>query len=96
MTKLNLDNFKTEDVKDMSYVFKDVLNWVDMTNMTNRINTKKVKNMKAMFEGCSHMKSLDLSNFDTSLVTDMANFFSGCSSLYSIDFGNTFKTENVK
>lgn len=34
-----------------------------------------------MFSGCSNLRSLDLSKFDTSQVTNMSDMFSGCSSL---------------
>ena len=39
-----------------------------------------------MFDGCSKLTSLDVSNFDTSKVTSMGYMFAGCSSLTSLDF----------
>ena len=41
--------------------------------------------MEYMFEKCISLKSLDISNFDTSSVTNMRHLFSNCSSLTSID-----------
>jgi len=41
--------------------------------------------MGSLFSGCNELKSLDLSNFDTSLVTNMNNMFYGCSLLESLD-----------
>ena len=38
-----------------------------------------------MFDGCSGLTSLDVSNFDTSNVTDMGYMFDGCSGLTSLD-----------
>ena len=38
-----------------------------------------------MFNNCSTVKTLDLSNFNTSNVTSMINMFSQCSSLTTID-----------
>ena len=35
--------------------------------------------MSYMFAGCSSLKELNLSNFNTTNVTDMRNMFSGCS-----------------
>ena len=48
-----------------------------------------------MFEDCSSLTFLDLSNFKTENVQYMSYMFSGCSSLTSLDLSN-FKTENVK
>jgi surface protein len=47
-----------------------------------------------MFKGCNSLKSLNLSNFDTSKVTDMNSMFEGCYSLVSLDL-NDFNTQNV-
>ena len=47
-----------------------------------------------MFSGCSSLKSLNLSGFDTSNVTNASNMFSGCSSLASLDL-SSFDTSKV-
>ena len=47
-----------------------------------------------MFTDCSSLKSLDVSNFDTSKVTDMSYMFQGCSSLQQLDISN-FDTSKV-
>ena len=47
-----------------------------------------------MFDLCSSLKYIDLSNFDTSKVTNMYMMFSDCSSLKSINLLN-FNTSNV-
>ncbi len=44
--------------------------------------------MNNMFNGCSGLTSLDLSNLDTSKVTNMAYMFSGCSGLTSLDLSS--------
>ncbi|MBQ4206999.1 MAG: BspA family leucine-rich repeat surface protein, partial [Clostridia bacterium] len=44
--------------------------------------------MYEMFYGCSGLKSLDLSKFNTSLVNDMNNMFYGCENLESLDLSN--------
>ena len=59
------------------------------------INTKWVTTMSKMFQGCSSLTSLDISNFDTSLVQNgMDGMFQDCSSLTSLDISN-FDTGNV-
>ena len=50
--------------------------------------------MKNMFYECSLLKSIDLSNFDTSSVTTMESMFYTCSSLKSIDLSN-FNTSSL-
>ena len=48
-----------------------------------------------MFQRCSKLRILDLSNFDTSIVTNMNKMFSGCSLLTSLDL-SSFNTSQVK
>ena len=57
-------------------------------------NTSNVTNMGYMFQGCSGLTSLDVSNFDTSNVTNMTSMFNGCNSLTSLDVSN-FNTSKV-
>ena len=49
-----------------------VFKWNDSSQVTSTEN---------MFNGCSSLTSLDLSNFDTSSVESMDRMFAGCSSL---------------
>ena len=58
------------------------------------LNTANVEFMNYMFNGCSALKSLDLTNFNTAKVTNMGNMFNGCSALKSLDLTN-FNTANV-
>ncbi|MCW4099768.1 BspA family leucine-rich repeat surface protein [Prevotella copri] len=59
------------------------------------LNTANVEFMDHMFEGCSALTSLDLTNFNTAKVTYMNNMFEGCSALTSLDLTN-FNTANVE
>ena len=58
--------------------------------------TANVTNMRSMFDHCSSLTSLNLSNFITDNVTNMSYMFSNCNcnSLTSLDLSN-FNTENV-
>ena len=58
------------------------------------LNTANVEFMDNMFNGCSALKSLDLTNFNTAKVTNMGNMFEGCSALTSLDL-TKFNTANV-
>ena len=71
----------------------------DFTNMTTiegfeYLNTENVTNMTGVFNGCSALTSLDLTNFNTAKVTDMKLLFANCSALESLDL-SMFNTENV-
>ena len=59
------------------------------------IDTRRVTSMESMFQGCSSLTSLDVSNFSTQNVTYMQSMFQGCSSLTSLDVSG-FNTQNVK
>ena len=50
--------------------------------------------MEDMFAGCSSLKELNLSNFNTNNVTNMKCMFSRCSSLKELNLSN-FNTNNV-
>ena len=50
--------------------------------------------MKYLFYGCSSLKELDLSNFNTDNVTDMSFMFYNCSSLKRLNISN-FNIEKV-
>ena len=50
--------------------------------------------MNGMFGDCTHLTSLDITNFNTAKVTNMGNMFLGCSNLTSLDLTN-FNTAKV-
>ena len=50
--------------------------------------------MTGMFSDCTSLKSLNLSNFDTSKVVDMKRMFNDCASLKSLDI-SSFDTSKV-
>ena len=47
-----------------------------------------------MFCDCKNLKSLDLSNFNTSDVSNMSNMFANCEKLKSLDI-SSFNTSNA-
>ena len=67
--------------------FRDY-NKTDLDYEISNIDTSNVTDMRAMFNGCLYLTSLDLSNFDTSNVVDMSSMFSKCSNLTSLDLSN--------
>ena len=93
LTSLDLSNFNTNNVKDMSDMFSECSSLTSL-NLSN-FNTNNVKDMSSMFYYCSSLTFLDLSNFNTSNVKDMKSMFSECSSLTCLNLSN-FNTNNVQ
>ena len=92
VTSLNLSNFDTSKVKNMSGMFASIIG-VTTLNLSN-FDTSKVKNMSEMFAS-SIVGTLDLSNFDTSSVTNMSYMFSEMLGLRTIYVSDKFKTDSV-
>ena len=59
------------------------------------INTSQCEYMDSMFNSCSALTSLDLSNFDTSQVINMSSMFYECEALTSLNLSN-FNTSNMQ
>ena len=93
ITKIDLTNFNTSNVKSMSYMFYGCSSLSSLI-LTNLITTS-VLNMEYMFSSCSSLVSINLQDFDTSKVTNMNRMFSSCSKLKSLDV-SSFDTKNVK
>ena len=60
----------------------------------NYLNTSHVADTWAMFEKCSSLKEVNLSNFDTRNVKTMGLMFYGCENLLNLDV-SSFNTANV-
>lgn len=100
ITKLNLTNFNTENVTDMSWMFEQNSGLISITfgenfSTANVRGTKENQGFAGMFQNCTSLKSLDLSNFDTSNVVSMWYMFSGCSSLEKIYVSDAFVTTGL-
>ena len=80
--KLNLKNFKTENVKDMSDMFNDChsLTSIDLSSFV----TSNVEKMKGMFRNCKKLQFLNLSSFNIEKETDKSEMFLSCDNLKQI------------
>ena len=67
---------------------------LETINGISKLDTSAVTNMTDMFNGCTKLKSLNLSSFNTSNVANMSGMFSGCNALMNLDVSN-FNTANV-
>ena len=90
----NVYSLKTilHDNKDFTTLFYGYQG--EYLNITKILDTSDIERFESMFNGCSKLKSLDLSKFNTSKVITMAHLFDGCSELVTIDL-SSFDTSNV-
>ena len=94
LISLNLSNFNTSKVEDLSFIFNQCQKLKEIKGINN-FNTSQVKNMSCMFQECNELENLDLSNFDTSKITDLSFIFSLCYNLKEIKGKNKFNTNQV-
>ena len=91
---LDLSNFNTNNVTDMSYMFNKCTSLITLPTSYEWVN-KYVRDTSYMFYGCSSLISLpDASNLHKERIQKMSCMFDGCSSLKSlpvIHISNEFK-----
>ena len=58
--ELNLNNFNTNNITNMSFMFTGCLSFKELN--LNNFNTNNVTNMSFMFHRCSSLKELNLNN----------------------------------
>ena len=58
---------------------------IDITNLILTSDNRLIDKMESMFDNCSSLKPLDLSNFDTEKVTNMCEMFRDCTFLGHLD-----------
>ena len=90
--ELDLSNFDTSQVTDMSNMFYGMSNLITL-NLSN-FDTSKVINMGSMFYGMSNLITLNLSSFDTSKVWNMRYMFYNMRNLITLNLSN-FDTSKV-
>ena len=87
------DSFANYAPVSCAYWFWDCNKLTKFEGMKN-LNTSQATTLKAMFQDCHILESVDLSNFNTSKVTDMSCMFRRCYNMPSIDF-SSFDTKNT-
>ncbi|MCR5454751.1 MAG: BspA family leucine-rich repeat surface protein, partial [Bacteroidales bacterium] len=70
---------------------------VDLTTITglSNLNTSAVSSMESMFEGCSSLSNIDLSNQTIAENVSVSTMFKGCSSLKTIYVSSTRTNEKL-
>ncbi|MCQ2820048.1 MAG: BspA family leucine-rich repeat surface protein [archaeon] len=94
LCSVNLSNFITTNVKNMSYMFSSCMNLVTINGIYS-MSTGNVTNMSYMFSRCPKLTSLNLSSFDTSNVENFEGIFLYCSKLESIEGLSSLNTQKV-
>ena len=87
-------SFSTYTPTSLSEFFRGLTKLESITGL-EYLNTEKVTDMSYMFQSCSRLTSLDITNFNTANVTDMSCMFQSCTKLTSLDVTN-FNTAKVK
>ena len=90
--ELDLSNFDTSKVTNMSHMFNGMSNLTNL-NLSN-FDTSQVTDMSGMFFGMPNLTTLDLSKFNTSKVANMNSMFYGMSKLATLNLSN-FDTSQV-
>ena len=91
LKKLNISNFKTDEVTNMSYMFSfcTILEYLDISNF----NSNKVTNMKYMFNHCESLINLVMTDkFDISKETT-PGVFANCNEILKFKI-NKYKKVN--
>ena len=85
LRKLDLSNFDTTGVLDMSRMFylAENLEELDLSNF----NTESVTRMEYMFGHCNSLKVLELSQFNTERLQDCSLMIKHCENLRCINLG---------
>ena len=92
LTKLDVSNFKTDNVEDMQSMFEGCVNLEEIN--LNYWSTGNVENMSGMLKDCRQLKALNLNHFDTANVKHMQKMFKGCENLTKLHI-DSFNTERL-
>lgn len=84
--------YNTSNVSDMTEMFNDCESFVDITIP---FDTSNVISMRYMFANCDLLKSVDLSECDTSNVTNMVGMFQYCYELTNLKIPNVSSVVNM-
>jgi surface protein len=94
LISLDLTDFDSSNVTNMRILFNKCKRLKEIKGI-EKLNTKNVIDMEGMFQYCTELDYLDISNFDTSKVESMAFMFNHCEKLKELKGLNKFITNNV-
>ncbi len=88
------NNFRTQDVKDMSRMFYDCRNL--QTLDISSFDTGNVTDMSQMFGGCERLVMLNLGKLHTQNVQKMTGIFENCNQLEHVFYYGTGAIKQIK
>ena len=94
LTSVKFNYFQTDYLEEISYMMFNCSSLQSFLLVNSNFSNLLIKNMRGVFQNCSSLTSLDLTNFYTPQVEIMWDMFKGCSSLQQLIFPN-FNTINV-
>ena len=96
LTSIDLSYVDLSDLSSLNDIFKGNEKLVEINLEESKISSK-VTDMSAIFQNCSSLTTLNLSNFNATNVTDMSRMLQGCSSLTNLNLSsfNTSKVTNM-
>jgi surface protein len=101
LKRLDMSSFDTSNVTSFPQIFEVCYELEEIKGLENW-NTSKGNDFSEMFSGCSSLKELNLSSFDTSNANTnpsgnwvFLRFISGCNKLEKITFGDKFDFDGI-
>ena len=94
MVSIDLSNFDASNVNNMRIMFNKCKKLKEIKGL-DKLITNNLLDIEGMFQYCSELESIDLSNLNTSNVTNMAFLFNNCNNLKEIKGLNNFITNKV-
>ena len=85
LRKLDLSNFETGEVTDMSFMFDNCRKLQEVLIEPSKFITNKVESMGHMFNDCNSLTNFDLSKFNTQKNEFFCYMFENCYQLKNID-----------
>ena len=93
VTKVVFDeSYKDYKPTDCNSMFYELSNLTEITGMKENLRTANVTQMHHMFNSCSSLTTLDLSNFITTNLESVYGMFNNCTNLQTIIVGEGWNT----
>ena len=88
LEKLDLRNFNTSKVKDMSFMFDQCFNLKKIIINPTTFITKNVTSMGHMFNKCNNLEDINLSHFEIQNANLLCFMFGECDNLTNLNLSN--------
>ena len=96
LASINLGYISTNNVTNMCGLFNGCISLTKIPSVIKNSKIENVEDISIMFQDCTGLESVELSNFNTTKVKDMDGVFSGCSKLKKKVNLKNWSTANVQ